>query len=211
MGKKSALGIFIILSALIHIGLFSLKILPAPPSSPSNHKQQQEESADLAPSSSQVDFQILPPVIEQQTVAEPPKEDPKKKETPTVTKKKRKSAPATKKEDGLQKKEVDELAERPISDPRRSGPGNICDNWYGGVGIVLNLTTMQIIEIFPDYPAWRAGLRVGDSILGISGNEEIKGEPGTLVELIIQRGEDVAFKKIIKRERICYSGRNPSI
>jgi len=211
MKAKRVLWIFIILSALIHIGLFSLKAATTSisQSRAQQHHQQQEANKAIVPPASQIDFQIMPPASEQkETIAEPPKEEVKK-ETTAITEHKQKTHATRKNKDRLQKKKIDELPERPIGDYKGSSSGSVCEKWYGGIGITMSMLTQEISEIFPNYPASKAGLHDGDRVLGVSGEGYIQGEPGTLVELTLQRGEYI-FKRIMKRERICYSGRDPS-
>lgn len=74
--------------------------------------------------------------------------------------------------------------------------GSTCDFWYGGIGIQGN----RIIEIvYPNYPADKAGVRPKDFILS---NEEIRGEPGSVLELDILRN-NVKLHFSIVREKIC--------
>lgn len=75
-------------------------------------------------------------------------------------------------------------------------------NWYGGIGIEQNYMTGAISIVEPGYPAYRAGLMVGDKIQSPG---EIRGLPGTkLVVLIIRAGQPLLFEII--REKICIAG-----
>lgn len=86
--------------------------------------------------------------------------------------------------------------------PKPKGKGlRDCEgtNWYGGIGIMQNETTGEIIHIGKGYPADRAGLRLGDMLLTRDG---IRGEPGSTVTLMLKRhGQLLQFD--IVREKIC--------
>lgn len=77
-------------------------------------------------------------------------------------------------------------------------------DWYGGVGVMLNLTAngLTIIEIYRGYAADLAGLQVGDMILGMS-DPELLGPPGTTIHLTIRRGTHT-FGVNVTRTKVCY-------
>ena len=80
---------------------------------------------------------------------------------------------------------------------RESSTGN-----YVGVGVAVNEdedNLLTIVEIYPDSPALNAGLRIGDKIVGVDGEDvtmitessliinRIKGEAGTSVMVTVYR------------------------
>lgn len=87
---------------------------------------------------------------------------------------------------------------------------------YGGIGALIRKSESAIIisEPYQDYPADKAGLKAGDSILKIDGKEVggkstedvssvLKGEPGTEVKLLIERpGEKSPIEKVLTREEV---------
>lgn len=91
---------------------------------------------------------------------------------------------------------------------------------YGGIGSLIRLHGDYVIIAKPykDSPADRAGLKVGDKILNIGGQDMtgattekvsslLKGDPGTTVKLKIKRWlTDQEVDLAIKRERIAISG-----
>ncbi len=91
--------------------------------------------------------------------------------------------------DGIKKK-------KEIRNADKDCPGQ----WYGGIGIEDGPTSQgeTISKVFPGYPADLAGLRPGDIILKID-EDEIIGEPGTLLHMLTNRG---AYT--ITRGKICY-------
>src|SRR5215212_1405243 len=72
------------------------------------------------------------------------------------------------------------------------------DNFrYGGIGVSLN-EERRITEIFESSPAESGGVRPGDQIVAVDGttvdgltplelSQRVRGEPGTAVELTINR------------------------
>lgn len=91
---------------------------------------------------------------------------------------------------------------------------------YGGIGAVIRLRGDYVIiaEPYKDSPADRAGLKAGDKIVAINGEDargftteqvsnRLKGDPNTNVKVTVERladGEVVTHK--IKRERISMPG-----
>lgn len=78
------------------------------------------------------------------------------------------------------------------------GEGEPCDDWYGGIGIIQDFEN-EITYVAPGYPADNAGIRLGDVIVS---QGEIRGEPGTILELTIFRKKIKLTFKLI-REKIC--------
>ena len=85
---------------------------------------------------------------------------------------------------------------------------------YAGIGMRPSRPGVTVAEVFPDTPAARAGLAVGDSIIAVDGEptagktlEEVarmvRGPEGTPVALEVQRrGVDAPFTLVIVRELI---------
>lgn len=69
---------------------------------------------------------------------------------------------------------------------------------YGGIGVMFDYNN-TITECPISYPAFLAGVRVGDKVMTTN---EIRGEPGTSVTIIIKRGDQLLTFNII-REKIC--------
>lgn len=94
-----------------------------------------------------------------------------------------------------------------------SGPGNKasantkkgCPKWYGGVGISLTWDTQaalhKITDVGVGYPGEAAGILVGDYLLN---GEDIRGEPGTSVEVQVYRpSKEKVYKFNVVRDKIC--------
>lgn len=87
---------------------------------------------------------------------------------------------------------------------------------YGGIGALIGVVNKKtvITEPYENFPAYQAGLKVGDEIITIDGKNVkgksitdvsslLKGQPKTMVEITVRRygaKEDLLFK--IKREKI---------
>ena len=79
-----------------------------------------------------------------------------------------------------------------------------CDNnkKYIGIGLLYNFGSQLIYEVPKTYPAYKAGIRVGDYL--VNPFEEIKN--GYITINIIRGYEKLHF--YIKAEKICYSADN---
>ncbi|MBR2333499.1 MAG: S41 family peptidase [Rikenellaceae bacterium] len=87
---------------------------------------------------------------------------------------------------------------------------------YGGIGALIRADSdyVRIAEPYRDCPADRAGLKIGDAIVAIDGEDmrgrstqevstKLKGDPGTTLHLTVRRVADGTMEKInIRRERI---------
>ncbi len=87
---------------------------------------------------------------------------------------------------------------------------------YGGIGSLIRTSGKYplITDIYQGYPAHKAGLRVGDSIISINNNpvvltnlkeisETLKGPPGTDISITIHRPfPDTIFSLVLRREKI---------
>ncbi|HMV90191.1 MAG TPA: S41 family peptidase, partial [Cyclobacteriaceae bacterium] len=86
---------------------------------------------------------------------------------------------------------------------------------YAGIGALINVVNNKTVVTYPyrDFPAYRAGIRVGDEIISINGKSmvgkmpadvtsSLKGQARTEVDLKIKRAGvgELSFK--IKREKI---------
>lgn len=72
--------------------------------------------------------------------------------------------------------------------------------FFGGIGIEHLALDDVIVTVIPGYPAFRAGLKVGDVLIGDI--EHIEGEIGTPVTVLVRRGVEVLRFDMI-REKIC--------
>lgn len=106
---------------------------------------------------------------------------------------------------------TDYIPEEEIENFRISTTGQ-----YGGIGALIGIVNDKTVITHPykDYPAYKAGLKVGDQIIAVEGKNVngkstsgvsmlLKGQPKTEVEVKVRRygqPEDLTFK--IKRERI---------
>ena len=87
---------------------------------------------------------------------------------------------------------------------------------YSGIGVLVDITSenLVIISAFPDSPAEKAGLRAGDTIIGVDGEimtgvdgsvviSKILGPAGTPVLLtILREGEEEPFEVELTRQNI---------
>ncbi|GAB6065757.1 S41 family peptidase [Aquifex pyrophilus] len=87
---------------------------------------------------------------------------------------------------------------------------------FGGIGIEITMEKGRPIVVAPieGTPAWKAGLRPGDVIIAIDGQDtfnmslmevvkKIRGKPGTKVKLtILRKGVDKPIEVVITRARI---------
>lgn len=86
---------------------------------------------------------------------------------------------------------------------------------FGGIGVYMSFKNggVQVMNVIPDGPGWRAGLQAGDEILAVDGQPveeispgevalKIRGQIGTNVELLIHREgtEDITYN--LTRENI---------
>lgn len=74
------------------------------------------------------------------------------------------------------------------------------DNTYMGIGIKFDSYMAYVIYAPEMYPAYKAGIRVGDRIL----NPDVPIKDGYINFKIIRNDENMEFR--IKIERICYTG-----
>jgi len=94
---------------------------------------------------------------------------------------------------------------------------NLTEGEFGGLGIEFILDDdgyIRVISAIDDTPAYKAGLKNGDLIVGVDGEylgtntsdievvEKLRGKPGTKVKLKIIRGRKPAFDVTIKRDLI---------
>lgn len=77
--------------------------------------------------------------------------------------------------------------------------GKQCPNTYGGVGLRY-AEGSRVLEVYAGYPAYKAGIKPGDVLYS---KEDLRGEPGTKVEVTIVRDNNYININII-REKICY-------
>lgn len=85
-----------------------------------------------------------------------------------------------------------------IIERSNKGEGKSCEHFYGGIGIT---GYPKIETVHPGYPAEKIGIQVGDLVYSI---EDIRGEPGTQVEIKIVSG-NTERNVIVTREKICYN------
>lgn len=84
---------------------------------------------------------------------------------------------------------------------------NTCENFYIGIGIVSNLVIkndeywLLVNKVYETYPAYKAGIRVGDLILE---KEPIRdgGPIGSVIDLVIDRNGEI-FVLSVNRGKIC--------
>ena len=67
----------------------------------------------------------------------------------------------------------------------------------GFIGVRLNSYSYGIIEVYHGTPAERAGLIAKDQITFVEGGR-IEGEPGSVVELTIKRGQEFFKVKVTR-------------
>lgn len=73
------------------------------------------------------------------------------------------------------------------------------DQEYRGIGIIHSFVT-QIVESAPaEYPAYKAGIRVGDQIM------EIYRLPGTQYMMVYVNRDRKSLKFKVKMEKICFN------
>lgn len=80
--------------------------------------------------------------------------------------------------------------------------GEDCPNgrWYGGIGVYEGWNNSRVVDrVIEGYPAYRAGIQKGDVLPQV---DNLRGEPGTVVEFnVLRNGKLLSFKLI--REKIC--------
>lgn len=84
-----------------------------------------------------------------------------------------------------------------------------CDHSYGGIGVYMSMDLdnffetgyVEVTKVMYGYPAYEAGILVGDIIKEESGGL-IRGEVGTDVRLIVLRN-GIKYKTTITRGKIC--------
>ena len=91
----------------------------------------------------------------------------------------------------------------------------VTEGHFGGVGMVMGMKDGRFVIVSPieDTPAYKAGIKAGDTLLKIDGEElsgqtldavvkKIRGKNGTQVKLTIQRGEGDPSEYTITRSDI---------
>ncbi len=88
-----------------------------------------------------------------------------------------------------------------------------------GIGVLINATTLEVISVYNDSPAEKAGIKRGDFIIAVNGHtlethtaDElatlIKGEDGTSVSITVKRnGEEItvtAIRGLVKAQSVTY-------
>jgi C-terminal processing protease CtpA/Prc len=101
---------------------------------------------------------------------------------------------------------------------KKSKMSNCGKDFYGGVGITHSGFFSPVVsEVAKGYAADRAGVKIGDVILGFFEHSDltkfiegptIKGKEGTGIDLYVKRNEKV-IKFSIVREKICYEKNKP--
>lgn len=76
-----------------------------------------------------------------------------------------------------------------------------CKESYGGIGVVLTKESRIVSSVPPGWPAYRAGIKVGDRIISPD-FEDVSGPAGTIVEIVFE-AEDGIHTVTIIRENIC--------
>ena len=72
----------------------------------------------------------------------------------------------------------------------------------GVIGITVGMSGRSIVNVHPNTPAEKAGLRKGDKILHVidmEGRRDIDGRPYTYCSMVIKRGEDPPLVVIVQR------------
>ena len=91
---------------------------------------------------------------------------------------------------------------------------NQTDGEFGGIGveIIPDSGAIKVITPIDDLPAYEAGIRAGDYIVGVNGQlvsnlgfnkavQEMRGEPGTKLNLLVVKEEENKTEEIeLKRE-----------
>ena len=86
------------------------------------------------------------------------------------------------------------------------------DGTFQGIGITMNSSKdgyVQVLSVFEDSPAEKAGIQAGDRILAVNGeiltgndlehaSSRIKGEAGTSVTLTIRRGDQEKIVNVVR-------------
>lgn len=76
-----------------------------------------------------------------------------------------------------------------------------CEPYFGGIGVEFNYQTATIDKVYKNYPAYYAGLSVGDVIISPD-VDQVKGKVGTEVNLSFLRNGSTYSVTLI-RARIC--------
>jgi len=84
--------------------------------------------------------------------------------------------------------------------PEKTIKAEECKNFFGGIGIEHNWMDNSVTKVVPGYPASQNGIMLGDQVVGKG--EDIRGEVGTPVILMVKRGAEI-FEITVIRGKIC--------
>lgn len=87
--------------------------------------------------------------------------------------------------------------------PKKVQPEKALDG-FGGIGVEFASKDGTIAKVPRGYPAYNAGLQPGDIIISPT-LSKIRGEPGTKVNILVQRGSEI-FNLTLIREFISTTG-----
>lgn len=74
--------------------------------------------------------------------------------------------------------------------------------WYGGIGVEHNYSDSSITRVVPGYPAYNAGIKVGDVFVNLD-TTTIIGEVGTNIHFTMKRTDGSYKMYNLVREKIC--------
>lgn len=86
--------------------------------------------------------------------------------------------------------------------PEQTVVDHPCENFYTGIGITTLGDNCRVDTVAVGYPAYRAGIQVGDLIISDDLTCPGRGPIGTLLTIKILRGNK-ALTKTLVREKIC--------
>lgn len=79
-----------------------------------------------------------------------------------------------------------------------------CPESFGGIGIHHNSVDLSVIQVVEGYPAFEAGIELGDIIL--SPVDSIRGTVGTEVTVLVQKKDGRVVSYTMIRDKICTAG-----
>lgn len=102
---------------------------------------------------------------------------------------------------GSKQSPLEKIDEKKLEDIEGGSNKDDCQEYFGGIGVEVNLNKSQVTKVYDGYPASRAGIMRGDILIPVDGGD-VRGEIGTKIILKIVRQYEVRVLELT-REKIC--------